>query len=267
MTATQTAPVLVRRAGDAVILVLNREPRLNCLDRPMAEALLGEVLAAARDRSVRAIALTGTGRAFCAGDDIAGGIGCRRGDFGQAPVCTVTEMHLYLPICEALLTAPKPVLAGINGLCAGAGTEIACAADYRLASARAGLGAMTLQVAYAANVAMLGRVVGPARATELFLTGRTVPAPQAAAMGLVDEVVEHESFDDRFAGLAARFASLPTAAVALFKDLRERTWDQPAVYALRLQDRTHHRNHVEVADGDEGIRAFLNGTPPVFTGR
>lgn len=265
--ALDTAPPLLeRRDGSVATLVLNRPARRNCLDFDLAQRLLAALERCCADTAVRTIVLTGEGPAFCSGDDLAYAQTCLRGDFTGAPIDPDTHEHLYLRICAKILAAPKPVIAGINGLSAGAGTEIACAADYRLAAAGARLGTGLLRVGYVGGVAMLSRVVGPARATEIFLTSRLVPAAEAQRIGLVDRVVPDGGFAAELAALAEGFAAVPTAAVGLFKQLRERAAGVSASEALRLQDEYHHRSAAEVADIAEGVRAFTERRTPRFTG-
>ena len=264
--AFDAPPLLEQRDGAVATLVLNRPARRNCLDHDLAQRLLAALDRCCADPGVRAIVLTGAGTAFCSGDDLAYAETCLRGDFTGAPIDPDTHEHLYLRICAKVLAAPKPVIAAINGLSAGAGTEIACAADYRLAAAGARLGTGLLRVGYVGGVAMLARVVGPARATEMYLTSRLVPAAEALQIGLVDRVVPGGGFTAELAALAEGLAAAPTAAVGLFKQLRERTAGAAASEALRLQDEYHHRSAAEVADIAEGVRAFAERRAPRFAG-
>ena len=266
-TAASTAPPLVeQRDGAVATLLLNRPARRNCLDYDLALRILAALERCCADPGVRAIVLTGAGTAFCSGDDLAYAQTCLRGDFTGAPIDPDTREHLYLRICAKVLAAPKPVVAGINGLSAGAGTEIACAADYRLAAAGARLGTGLLRVGYVGGVAMLSRVIGPSRATEIYLTSRLVPAAEARQIGLVDRVVPDREFAAELATLAQGLAAAPTAAIGLFKQLRERAMGMAAGEALRLQDEYHHRSAAEVADIAEGVRAFAERRAPRFAG-
>ncbi|WP_165988982.1 enoyl-CoA hydratase/isomerase family protein [Streptomyces sp. YIM 98790] len=260
--------VLENTVRDGVArLVLGRPDRRNGLDRRLGEALLRAVLAAAEDDGVRVIVLTGRGAAFCAGDDIDALAGLVSGERRRTPTFPETGDSYYLRICEALLQAPKPVIAGLNGACAGAGTEIACAADYRLASGTARIGSCISRLGHVGNAVLLPRVVGPARATEIFLTGRLLDADEAARIGLVDRVVPADRFPAELDALAAEFGSGPTRAYALYKELRERAWYAPAEFGLRLQDAYHNRCLTGYRDGREGPAAYLERRPPRFTGR
>ena len=247
-------------------LVLDRPEARNSLTHVMSSTLLAGLLAAAADPAVRVVVLTGAGTAFCAGDDVGTVQRWRSGDRADAPFDHVTADAHYLRICEAILHAPKPVVAAVNGAAAGAGAEIACAADYRFASDAARIGSCLLGVGHVGNAVLMSRVAGPARATEIYLTGRLVPAAEALAIGLFDRVVPHGEFAPALAAFARDLAAAPTRAIGLFKELRERSWGQPAEYGLRLQDAIHLRTHAEVADGAEGLTAFAQRRPPHFTG-
>lgn len=247
-------------------VVLDRPERRNSLNHDMAVAVLGAVLAAGEDPRVRVIVLRGAGGAFCAGDDVLTVDRWREGDRDGAPFDRLTADAYYLRICEALLTVPKPVVAVLEGVSAGAGTEIACAADLRFCSPEARIGSCLVSVGHVGNVVMMSRVVGPARATEIYMTGRLVGAQEALAVGLVDRVADREGFARELDVLLDALASAPTRAIGLFKELRERSWGESARSGLRLQDEFHLRTHREVADGAEGLRAFVEHRPPRFRG-
>lgn len=260
------SPLLATFAGGVASLVLNRPQRRNALTHPMSVALLEGMVRAGADPQVRVVVLRGAGAAFCAGDDVTSVRRWCDGDRGDAPFDRVTSDAHYLRVCEEMLQLAKPVVVGLTGATAGAGAEIACAADYRLAAADATIGSRLLQVGHVGNVVLMSRLIGPGRATEVYLTGRMVPAAEAQSWGLVDRVCPAERFDRELAELAAQFASLPTRSVALFKQLRERCWGQPVEYGLRMQDAYHLRTHAQVRDATEGVDAFLQRRQPSFQG-
>ncbi|WP_166350127.1 enoyl-CoA hydratase/isomerase family protein [Phytoactinopolyspora limicola] len=264
----QTGAVLHEEHADGLTtLRLNRPHRRHGLDRELGTRLLEAVVRASHDSAVRAVLLTGTDHCFCAGDDISGLRELVEGERAHTPSFPETGDAFYLRICEAMIQAPKPTIAAIDGAAVGAGAEIACAADYRLASGRARIGSGLIHLGHLGNAVMLARVVGPARATEIFLTGRLVEADEALRIGLVDRVVANDSFDRAAADLGRRLAHAPTKAIALFKELRERTWGQPIEYGLRMQDLYHVRACTETEDGTEGPAAYLERREPQFTGR
>ncbi|MBV9383492.1 MAG: enoyl-CoA hydratase/isomerase family protein [Streptosporangiaceae bacterium] len=268
---TGAGPVLQRDdRGGAARFRLNRPLRNNCLNSDLCDALLAGLLEASADPAVRVIVITGAGDAFCSGEELDTGYSAvpqaavPRAAAGQ--VCRQMPDLPYLRICEAILHAPKPVIAGINGVSAGAGTEIACAADYRLAADTARIGSFLTTMGQLGNAVMLPRVVGWARATEIYLTGRLVPAAEAAEIGLVNRTVVAEDLDAELDVLAARLASGPTKAIGMYKELRDRAWGQPVEYGLHLQGIYHRRADRELSDGAEGVSAFLEDRLPRFSG-
>lgn len=266
------AVLLERRSAGVAELTLNRPHRRNALDHELGSTLLVAIRRAARDPAVRVIVVRGRGSAFCAGDDIATletmlVSGTAASDTETVAVVRETGDSLYLRIAEALLAAPKPVLVAINGDAAGAGTELACAGDLRIIRDGARIGSALVRIGQLGNAALLPRVVGGARATELFLSGRMLEAAEAEALGLVHERVPPEAFDARVDELARELAARPTRAIGLFKELRERAHGLSAIDATRLQDVYHARCMVEVEDAVEGARAFVEKRPSRFTGR
>ncbi|MDA3648112.1 enoyl-CoA hydratase-related protein [Saccharopolyspora indica] len=248
-------------------IVLNRPEKRNGLDRELGERLLESVLRAARDTEVRAIVITGAGPAFCAGDDIARLQEILRGERENAASFRESGDAHYLRICEAVIRAPKPVIAGINGAAIGAGAEIACAADYRIAARSACIGSCVANLGHVGNAVLLPRVVGLARATEIFMTGRLVGSAEAERIGLFDRVVDDAEFHRELDELARTTARSATKSLGLFKELRERAWAAPVAHGLRLQDEYHDRCCNEVEDASEGPRAFLERRDAKFTGR
>lgn len=257
---------LERRSDGVASIVLDRPHRRNSLDRAASTAMLAALDEVARDPAVRVVVLRGEGGVFCAGDDIHTAVGWLEGDDSDFPADRATGDVYYSRICEAVLALPRPVVAAVDGAAAGAGTEIACAADLRVWSSRGRMGSCLIGVGHVGNAVMLARVVGPARATEIYLTGRLVGAEEALRIGLADRVVPVERFDEELDAVLAPLAAAPTAAVGLFKELRERARGVPAEHALRLQSAFHLRTYREVRDGTEGIRAFAERRSPRFTG-
>src|SRR5690606_584051 len=134
---------------------------------------------------------------------------------------------MYLRIIEMLVTSRVPVVTAVNGDAAGAGAELACAGDLRIASSRARLGSSLINVAQAGGLVMMARLVGVARATEIYLSGALLDAAEAERLGIFSQVVEPEELGEVTLAEARRLAEAPTAAIGLFKELREQTIGQP----------------------------------------
>ncbi|NJQ04838.1 enoyl-CoA hydratase/isomerase family protein [Streptomyces lonarensis] len=252
--------------GGVATLRLNRPARRNALSRGLAVLLVDALRRCGRDPEVRVVVLTGTAGAFCAGDELDERAESLAAVGPDTPVDPHTGDLLYLRICEQIVQLPKPVIAAVDGAAAGAGTEILCAADLRIASDRTRIGSCVVKVGHLGNAVMLPRVVGPARATEIYLSGRLVGAEEAARIGLVDHLVEQAEFPAAVAKLAGRLAAGPTATIGLYKELRERAAGVPVAQGLRLQDAYHLRTHLEVPDSAEGLAAYVAGRVPRFTG-
>lgn len=265
---TAHSTLRVTTPGPGIVWIsLNRPHRLNAIDRRLGAELCGELERRFGDRATRVVVLTGEGRAFCAGDDLGAVEEHLRGDRTHSPVVGDTADPVYLRIIEMMLTARVPVITSINGFAAGAGAEIACAGDLRIAASTARIGSGLLRVAQAGSVAMLGRLVGPARATEIYLSGALLDAAAAERAGIFSRVVPPAELVSVTLVEAERLARSATAAIGLFKELRERCVGQPIEMALRLQNSVHIRNNAEVADAHEGAMAFLEKRDPHFVGR
>jgi 2-(1,2-epoxy-1,2-dihydrophenyl)acetyl-CoA isomerase len=199
-------------AGVATIVL--RQPSLTTLGK---EALLGAVTSAAEDGAVRAVVLTGTGRVFCAGQDLDEHAEALRADPSTA---FDTLARHYNPIVASLASAPKPVIAAVNGTAAGAGLSLALAADLRVAAAGARFATAFTAIGLSFDSGLsvtLARAVGSARASELILLGEPFTAEQGLAWGLVGRVVPAEEVLAEAGRLAARLAAGPTAAYAAAK--------------------------------------------------
>lgn len=213
MSDSQRDEVVVYDLTDGVATVtLNRPDAMNALSTELKVALRDTLTAAAEDDAVRAVLLTGNGRAFCVGQDLAEHAANLQGDL-DAVWSTVPE-H-YTPIATTLATMPKPVVAGINGVAAGAGAAFAFACDFRVMSADAGLNMAFSAVGLSADSGSswtLPRLVGVAKAKELLLLPSTIPAAQALELGLVTEVVAADEVAARSRELAVQLAAGPTVA-------------------------------------------------------
>ncbi len=254
------ADVEVSRDGGVQTITLNRPDKLNAFTRAVHEGL-HEALEQARDPEVRAVVLTGAGRGFCAGQDLT--------EFGEVRDIAAMLRATYHVTVLAIRALQKPVLAAVNGVCAGAGLSVACACDDRLASDAAffvpgfiGIGL----VPDSGGTYFLQRLLGTPRAFEWMTSSRRLTAAEAHAWGLVSEVVEADSFAGRVTARAAELAAAPTRAIALTK----RLYDAAATSTLEEQLELEAEAQAEAAltdDFREGVAAFVEKRPPRFSGR
>ncbi len=227
--------------------------------------LLAAVQEVSGDASVRALLLTGSGRAFCVGQDLGQHVEALRGNAGLS--LSVVEDE-YNPLIRALEALRIPVAVGINGACAGAGLGIALAGDLRVAAAGAKFTTAFTGIGLGSDSALawrLAHTVGVSRATELLLLPEPFPAETAQEWGLVHRVVEPDRVLDEARSLAARLAAGPTAAFAAVKqvlagaatDGLEETLAREATLQVQLG---------QTADHAEAVEAFLAKRAPRFTG-
>jgi 2-(1,2-epoxy-1,2-dihydrophenyl)acetyl-CoA isomerase len=256
----------VRRRGAATWITLDRPDALNALDEPTKEALVGALGEAAEDETVRAVALTGSGRAFCVGQDVRElEQGYRE---GRAPdLAAALERH-YAPICRLLAGMPKPTVAVVNGVAAGAGVSLALACDLRLASSaarwRLAFSGIAL-VPDAGSTWHLPRLIGLSRALEMALLGDWVEADQALAFGLVNRVWPAEELQGQAEAAVAALAAGPTLALGRAKALLRDHLQVGLAEALAGEA------EAQVASGQtkdhlEGVTAFLEKRHPNFQG-
>jgi 2-(1,2-epoxy-1,2-dihydrophenyl)acetyl-CoA isomerase len=253
-------------ADGVATVTLNRPDAMNALDTELKVALRDALATAAADEAVRAVLLTGSGRAFCVGQDLAEHAANLEGDL-SAVWQTVPE-H-YTPIATSLATMPKPVVAGVNGVAAGAGAAFAFACDFRVMSADAGLNMAFSAVGLAADSGSswsLPRLVGMAKAKELLLLPSTVPAAQALELGLVTEVVPADEVASRSRELAVRLAAGPTVAYGAIR----RSLAFSAGHGLD-ESLDMERQMMELTgstrDHRDAVAAFLAKQEPTFEGR
>ena len=261
--AEQGAPeVLVERDGAVATIVLNRPDRYNALTTSLRFALQRVLAELAADAAVRAVVLTGAGKAFCSGQDL------REFPDGLPADVDVAIREQYNPIVTTLATMSKPVIAAINGPCAGAGLGIALACDLRLIADEAFLSCAFVGIGLVPDCgtsSFLVELVGYQRAFEIAASGRRVPAAEARDLGLVLETAPAGELRDRVATIAGLLAAGPTRALgltkAVFRAALAESFDQVLEREALAQVEA-----VATADHDEGVRAFLEKRAPVFIG-
>jgi 2-(1,2-epoxy-1,2-dihydrophenyl)acetyl-CoA isomerase len=249
------------------IITLNRPEVLNAFDAELGEAALTAVRKGSDDDSVRCIAITGAGRAFSSGEDLGALVaGYER---GEVPALGDTLVNRYNPLIRTIRAAPKPVLAAVNGVAAGAGASIALACDVRVASEHAKLVLAFIKVGLVPDsgaVWFLSRMIGSARAWQLASSGEPVIADEGLRLGLFDRVVPADDFEAEWRKLAQELAAGPTRAFALTKKLvneaPERSLDDQLDLEVESQTQAGQTD-----DHLEGVQAFLGKRPPNFTGR
>jgi 2-(1,2-epoxy-1,2-dihydrophenyl)acetyl-CoA isomerase len=253
--------VVTSREGAVFTITLNRPDVYNAINRAMHEAL-GAALDEAAAPEIRAVVLTGAGRGFCAGQDLR--------EFSELPGGVGQALEeTYHPNVRRMRALEKPVIAAINGPCAGAGLSLACACDVRIASSEAsfvpgfvGIGL----VPDAGSTWFIHRLLGFSRAFEWMVSNRRLSADEALIWGLVSEEVPAERFVKRTAELAAWYAALPTRAVAMTKRLFEHAYTASLEEQLALEAELQQAAS-QTADFGEGVQAFLEKRVAKFEGK
>ena len=260
-------PVLVDVTDGVATLILNRPDAMNSLDVALKVALLDAVRAVAADEAVRCVVLTATGRAFCVGQDLKEHIGLlQSGDRGS--LFRTVEDH-YNPIVETLATMPKPVVAGVNGIAAGAGASLAFACDLRVVADTAGFNLAFAGVALSCDTGSswtLQRLVGRAKALELLYFPRTVGAKEALDLGLASSVVPADDVASTVADLAARLAAGPTVALASIRASMAYAAEHGLSDALAFEGEMMARTGA-TRDHEAAVAAFVAKEKPLFEGR
>lgn len=266
MTATST--VVLERDGAVAVVRLNRPDAMNALDVATKEALLAVLREVAADESVRCVVLTGTGRAFCVGQDLKEHVQLMQQsqdafDLGS----TVTE-H-YNPIVELLTTMDKPVVAAVNGVAAGAGASFAFAADLRILAESAGFNTAFTGIALSCDSGAsfaLPRLLGTARAKELLLRPRTLGSQECLELGLATEVVADDRFEAHVTQLATTLAAGPTKAYGAVRRAVAFSAAHPLHESLAHEAELMNSTGAS-ADHQTAVEAFLAKEKPVFQGR
>jgi 2-(1,2-epoxy-1,2-dihydrophenyl)acetyl-CoA isomerase len=265
--AANLSPVLLEVADGVATITFNRAEAMNSLDVATKEALLACLTQVATDPVVRCVVLTGTGRAFCVGQDLKEHVEILHSQSSDALFRTV-DLH-YNPIVTALVGMRKPVIAAVNGVAAGAGASLAFACDLRIVADTAGFNLAFANVALSCDTGSsftLQRLVGKAKAIELLYFPRTVAAEEALELGLATRVVPTAELADEVRALAARLAAGPTVALGAMRQSLEYAAGHDFAEATAFESEQMSLTGA-TADHAAAVAAFLAKEEPVFQGR
>jgi 2-(1,2-epoxy-1,2-dihydrophenyl)acetyl-CoA isomerase len=259
--------LLTRVEGAVALLTMNRADALNALTRPMMAGLWQALERYGSDPEIGCIVLTGAGRAFCAGGDV------KAMASGEKNLGTfeakAADLRSRMDIVRLLHAGPKPTIAMVNGVAAGAGLGLALACDIRIAGASARMTTAFAKVGLSGDFGgtwFLNRLVGPARARELYFTSDILDAPRIEALNLANRVVADEMLEAETMMLAARIASGPRVALGYMKrnanvavtGTLSDLLDAEAIHMTRCRETEDHR---------EAATAFVEKRKPAFRGR
>lgn len=272
--------IIFEQEGSVATLTLNRPKVLNALNAPMVGEILDALDEVSVDDDIRALVITGAGRAFCSGDDLrASGIRraenqTRTSEENSDDLASYnmgeTFRYKWHVMYKTIRNLRKPVIAAVNGNAHGAGSDLMLACDFRIASEDAILG--DIRMAHAIPIGtgacyLMPRVVGLTKAIELLFTGKLIDAQEAERIGLVNKTVPVDRFKEEVAELANSLAQGPTKLIGRVK---EQIYRQAGMdFAAALEDGWHEARDIlnRTEDGTEGMLAFLEKRPPKYTGR
>ncbi len=260
--------VLVEVSDAVATITLNRPERLNAMSPELLDALSDACRESAEDESIRAVLLTGNGRAFCAGGDVksmAEGDGSGRG-LNES----VDRLRRWQNQTSGMLhTMPKPTIAAVNGFAMGAGLSLALACDLRIMASSAQLGTAFAGVALSGDFGgswFMTRLIGSGRTRELYLLNERITAEKALELGLTNSVVPDEELLTASRELATRLASGPTKTFGLMKENLVLA-EHADLQTLLDREGLHQRLSGATEDHREAAKAFVEKRPPKFVGR
>ncbi len=259
--------LLVEQADGVLTLTLNRPDVLNSFNRDMAAALQAALRRAADDSAVRAVVLTGAGRGFCAGQDLAEALPQEGGD-GAMPDIGEIVRTCYNPIIRAIRALEKPVLCAVNGIAAGAGANLAFACDLTIAAEDASFVESFAKLGLIPDTSgtfFVPRLVGVQRATGMFFLAEKMGAAQAKAWGLIWDVVPKAELMGVVQAMATRLATQATRGFGLTKRAMNASFGNDLDTQLEVEAQAMHEAG-RTADYEEGVRAFLEKRAPVYRG-
>lgn len=255
---------LTYHTNDAVAYIsMNRPDKYNSFTRAMALSMQEALDKAKEDESIRAIVISGAGKAFCAGQDLKEAIDPSMPKLGQ-----ILEEHLN-PLVRKIMAINKPVIAAINGVAAGAGANLAFACDITIAKESASFIQAFSKIGLIPDTGgtyTLPRLIGHAKASALMMLGEKVSATEAERIGMIYKVVADADYDVEVEKLVKKVASMPTLALANIKKVLNQTWGNTIEDQLELE-KIEQVASGESLDHKEGVDAFIEKRKPVFKGK
>lgn len=242
---------------------LNRPEVFNSFNQKMAFALQDALKSAGQNDDIRAIVITGEGKAFCAGQDLA-----EATDPNGPELQSIVKDH-YNPIIELIRNTEKPVIAAVNGVAAGAGANIALACDITIAKQSASFIQAFSKIGLipdSGGTFFLPRIIGTQKALALMMTGDKISADDAEKMNMIYRSVADESFDETVKAFAAQLALMPTRGLALTKKAINESFTNNLTEQLALEEKLQTEAG-QTYDFNEGVNAFLEKRKPEFKGK
>jgi 2-(1,2-epoxy-1,2-dihydrophenyl)acetyl-CoA isomerase len=255
--------ILVKEENKVGTITMNRPQTLNFLDPVMAEEIDRALADFEKDEGIRAIVITGAGRAFSAGGDL---------KFMQQDHTAqefYQRMEVITRFIRAMINVPKPIIASVNGAAVGGGCNVALAADLVLASEKAAFAEVFNRIGLipdCGGIYLLSRRVGLTRAKDLAFTGRTIDAHEAERIGMVNRVFSAEALEEETRKMAEDLAKGPTMALGITKRLFNQSYESDFETLLRLENSNQALLRL-TEDHREGVRAFFEKRKPQFKGK
>jgi 2-(1,2-epoxy-1,2-dihydrophenyl)acetyl-CoA isomerase len=253
--------ILFEVKNSVAVITLNRPEKLNSFNREMALAMQ-KALDDCNSKEVRAVYITGAGKGFCAGQDLAEVVADDAPGFSQ-----ILSEH-YNPIVIRLRNLARPVIAAVNGVAAGAGANLALCCDIVVASESASFIQAFSKIGLVPDTAgtyFLPRLIGPQKAAALMMSGEKVSAAEAEKMGMIYKVFPDQDFAAASFKLAEALAQMPTRALAFIKHMLTESFEHTLEDQLKMEDE-YQQKAAATKDYSEGVLAFMEKRSPKFTG-
>ncbi len=257
-----TAVIYEKKDGVATI-TLNLPESLNCLTGQLVADFKAAVSEAEKDKEIKAVIITGAGKAFCAGGDI------KRFTEGFTVDSGVEYVDNFHPFCLQLVNLTKPTIAAVNGAAVGAGLSIALMCDVIFVSDKAKMGSAFINMALIPDLAcayFLPRTIGPHRAKDLLMTGRIIDSTEAYNLGIATRVIAHDDLLAEANAYAAKLAAGPSFSISNTKRMVNMSLDMDIRTLLDLESYLQSLSFM-TEDSSEAVTAFLGKRPPVFKGK